>query len=139
MEAVSAFVSFNVSTSWLENRKYLQSNRFGEFLSVLTGRKHAVYSVPASFGKSSATKHECALLAYWSSSLNAVSSLAGVIVVRPCYRKFVGRMLTSFLEKAGRCQGTLGLSSFLESVPTQPSRPCRHPSIRTLGERYSLG
>ncbi len=31
------------------------------------------------------------------------------------------------------------LSSFFPSVPIQPSRPCRHPSIRTLCERYSLG
>ena len=31
------------------------------------------------------------------------------------------------------------LSSFRESVPIQPSRPCRHPSIRTLCERSSLG
>src|SRR6202035_357443 len=30
-------------------------------------------------------------------------------------------------------------SSFLQSVPVQLSRPCRHPSIRTLCERYSLG
>jgi hypothetical protein len=31
------------------------------------------------------------------------------------------------------------LSSFFQSVPTQLSRPCRHPSIRTLCERHSLG
>src|ERR1700693_916667 len=31
------------------------------------------------------------------------------------------------------------LFSFLQSVPVQLSRPCRHPSIRTLCERYSLG
>src|ERR1700730_1221324 len=30
-------------------------------------------------------------------------------------------------------------SSFLQSVPIQLSRPCRHPSIRTLCERSSLG
>ena len=28
---------------------------------------------------------------------------------------------------------------FFQSVPIQLSRPCRHPSIRTLCERYSLG
>src|SRR5215475_6582482 len=28
---------------------------------------------------------------------------------------------------------------FFPAVPIQLSRPCRHPSIRTLGERYSLG
>jgi hypothetical protein len=38
----------------------------------------------------------------------------------------------SFHEKVGRCQGALSLSSFRESVPIQPSRLCRHPSIRTL-------
>src|SRR5271155_3716863 len=31
------------------------------------------------------------------------------------------------------------LSPFFPSVPIQLSRPCRHPSIRTLCERYSLG
>src|SRR5258708_23329497 len=31
------------------------------------------------------------------------------------------------------------LSSFFQSVPIQLSRPCRHPSIRALCERYSLG
>src|SRR5690348_4586493 len=31
------------------------------------------------------------------------------------------------------------LSSFFQFVPIQLSRPCRHPSIRTLCERYSLG
>src|ERR1700693_2747323 len=31
------------------------------------------------------------------------------------------------------------LFSFLQSVPIQLSRPCRHPSVRTLCERYSLG
>jgi hypothetical protein len=34
METASAFVWFNISSSWLEKRKYLQSNRFGEFLSI---------------------------------------------------------------------------------------------------------
>ena len=29
--------------------------------------------------------------------------------------------------------------SFFLSIPIQLSRPCRHPSIRTLCERYSLG
>ncbi len=38
-----------------------------------------------------------------------------------------------------RCQGTLFLSSFFPSVPMQLSRPCRHSSIRTLCERFSLG
>ena len=38
----------------------------------------------------------------------------------------------SFHEKAGRCQGTLLLSCFFQSVSIQLSRPCRHPSIRTL-------
>jgi hypothetical protein len=41
-------------------------------------------------------------------------------------------ILKSFHEKAGRCQGTLSLSSFRGSVPIQLSRLCRHPSIRTL-------
>jgi hypothetical protein len=31
------------------------------------------------------------------------------------------------------------LSSIFQCVPIQLSRPCRHPSIRTLCERYSLG
>src|SRR3984957_16376092 len=30
-------------------------------------------------------------------------------------------------------------SFFFQSVPSQLSRPCRHPPIRTLCERYSLG
>jgi len=54
-------------------------------------------------------------------------------MLAPLYRnarKF--RVAKSFHEKAGWCQGTLSLSSFRESVPIQPSRLCRHPSIRTL-------
>jgi hypothetical protein len=38
----------------------------------------------------------------------------------------------SFHEKAGRSQGTLFIFFFRESVPIEPSRLCRHPSIRTL-------
>jgi hypothetical protein len=56
----------------------------------------------------------------------------------PC-RLQVSKGAKPFPEKAGCYQVTLFLSSFFQSAPIQPSRRCRHPSIRTLYERYSLG
>jgi hypothetical protein len=44
----------------------------------------------------------------------------------------------AFHEKAGRSQ--VGSFAFLlDKVLSLPSRHCRHPSIRTLSERFSLG
>jgi hypothetical protein len=40
--------------------------------------------------------------------------------------------LSAFHEKAGPCQEFFALSMSLLSFPVQPSRLCRHPSIRTL-------
>jgi hypothetical protein len=48
--------------------------------------------------------------------------------------------LNSFHEKAGSCQDMGFLLFFLESDAIQPSRLCRHPSIRTLWlSDFSLG
>ncbi len=47
-------------------------------------------------------------------------------------------MKSPFHEKAGRCQVVFFVFSW-DKVFLPPSCQCRHPSIRTLRERFSLG